>query len=244
MISDTVIGSVAPKRLAQLEERTGHKFSDLARLDRALTHSSAKSRTGKDYERMEFLGDRVLGLCIAELLFSSFPDANEGEMSVRLNALVNADTLACVADELGLHEFIRTGADIRDLASDRQKSVRADVVESLIATIYLDGGLEAARSFIALYWGKRAQDDMAARRDAKTELQEWAHKYHSIVPTYKQVSRAGPDHEPVFVIEVSIANLQSEQAEGRSKRLAEQAAAEKFLLREGVWENKLEGTKN
>ena len=238
------IGSVSPRRLAQLEKRTGHKFSDLARLDRALTHSSAKSVTGKDYERMEFLGDRVLGLCIAELLFTNFPSANEGELSVRLNALVNADTLAEVADELGLHEFIRTGADVRDLTSDRQKNMRADVVESLIATIYLDGGLEAAHKFISSHWSERSKHDMAARRDAKTELQEWAHKYHSAVPSYKEVSRDGPDHEPVFVIEVQLAKLKSERAQGRSKRLAEQAAAEKILLREGIWKDSEKGSEN
>lgn len=237
-------GSLSPDRLARLEKRTGHKFTDLARLDRALTHSSAKSRTIKDYERMEFLGDRVLGLCIAEMLFRNFPTANEGELSVRLNALVNADTLAEVADQLGLHEFIRTGADVRDLTSDRQKNMRADVVESLIATIYLDGGLEAAKDFIALYWSDRSKHVMAARRDAKTELQEWAHKYHSIVPSYKEVSREGPDHEPTFVIEVHVAKLKPESAQGRSKRLAEQAAAEKILRREGVWNEHEKGNEN
>ncbi len=235
MNKSSPIGSVSPTRLAELEKRTGHKFSNRERLERALTHSSAKSRTGNDYQRMEFLGDRVLGLCIAELLFSNFPSANEGELSVRLNALVNADTLAEVADEIGLHEFIRTGADVGDLTSDRQKNMRADVVESLIATIYLDGGLDAANAFIQRYWSERSMHQMAARRDAKTELQEWAHKLYSIVPSYKEVSRDGPDHEPTFVIEVTVAKLLPERAAGRSKRLAEQAAAEKLLQREGVW---------
>ncbi|MEM9574211.1 MAG: ribonuclease III [Pseudomonadota bacterium] len=244
MTKGASIGSLSQQRLAQLEKRTGHKFLDLARLDRALTHSSAKSRTVKDYERMEFLGDRVLGLCIAELLFKNFPAANEGELSVRLNALVNADALAEVADQLRLHEFIRTGADVRDLASDRQKNMRADVVESLIATIYLDGGLEAARKFIDLYWSERSKHVMAARRDAKTELQEWAHKFHSIVPCYKEISRDGPDHEPTFVIEVQVAKLKTERAEGRSKRLAEQAAAEKILRREGIWNEHKKGSEN
>ncbi|MDZ7824341.1 MAG: ribonuclease III [Ahrensia sp.] len=235
MIMNAPIGTVTPERLAKIEQRTGHTFTDLARLDRALTHSSARYRTGRDYERLEFLGDRVLGLCVAQMLFADFLDANEGELSVRLNALVNADTLAEVADELGLHEFIRTGADIPDLTSARQKNVRADVVESLIATIYLDGGLEAARSFIHRYWGPRAQNVMAARRDAKTELQEWTHKYHGTSPSYEELSREGPDHEPVFVIKVTVGKLASERGEGRSKRLAEQAAAEKILRREGVW---------
>lgn len=228
-------GTVPTDRLAKLETLTGHKFQDIERLDRALTHSSAQHRSGSDYERLEFLGDRVLGLCVADMLFARFPAAKEGELSVRLNALVNAETLAEIADELELHEFIRTGADVRDLQSERQKNMRADVVESLIATIYLDDGLEAARKFIFRYWEKRAEHVTAARRDAKTELQEWSHKFHDTVPVYTQVSRDGPDHEPVFVIDVKVGKLKAERAEGRSKRLAEQAAAEKFLRREAVW---------
>ena len=228
-------GPIKPDRLAKLEKATGHKFLDNSRLDRALTHSSAKQRTGRDYERLEFLGDRVLGLCVAEMLFSQFQEANEGELSVRLNALVNADTLAEVSDEMQLHEHIRHGADVGNIRSDRQKNVRADVVESIIATIYLDGGLDAARPFISKYWSKRARQNNAARRDAKTELQEWSHKFHAGVPTYSEIGREGPDHEPKFVVEVKVGKLKTERAEGRSKRLAEQAAAEKLLHREGVW---------
>lgn len=235
MTNNAPAGTVSSQKLEKLEELTGHKFKDIVRLDRALTHSSAQHRTGKDYERLEFLGDRVLGLCIAEMLFARFAEANEGELSVRLNALVNAETLAEIADELKLHEVIRTGADVRDLQSERQKNMRADVVESLIATIYLDGGIPAARQFINRYWEPRAAHVAAARRDAKTELQEWSHKYHETVPAYTEISREGPDHEPVFVIEVKVGKLKAERAEGRSKRLAEQAAAEKLLRREAVW---------
>lgn len=243
MVIDAPIGTVKPERLAKLVALTGHRFKDLERLDRALTHSSAKHRTGKDYERLEFLGDRVLGLCVAEMLFSKFLVANEGELSVRLNALVNADTLAEVADELNIHEFIRAGADVRDVQSDRQKNMRADVVEALIATIYLDDGLDAARAFVKRFWAERALNVTAARRDAKTELQEWTHKYHGGMPSYVEISREGPDHEPVFVIEVTVGKLKPESATGRSKRLAEQAAAEKILRRERVWTDKSESTK-
>lgn len=241
MTNNAPAGTVSSQKLEKLEELTGHKFKDIVRLDRALTHSSAQHRTGKDYERLEFLGDRVLGLCIAEMLFARFAEANEGELSVRLNALVNAETLAEIADELKLHEVIRTGADVRDLQSERQKNMRADVVESLIATIYLDGGIPAARQFINRYWEPRAAHVAAARRDAKTELQEWSHKYHETVPAYTEISRDGPDHEPVFVIEVKVGKLKAEQAEGRSKRLAEQAAAEKLLRREAVWKPETKG---
>ncbi|QBK30233.1 ribonuclease III [Roseitalea porphyridii] len=226
---------VSDATLAHLHRVTGHAFADLERLDRALTHSSARARTGTDYERLEFLGDRVLGLCVAELLFAEFRDADEGELSVRLNALVNSETLASVADELGLTPFIRTGADMGDIGSARLKSVRADVVEALIATIYLDGGLEAARAFITRCWTERARHVMAARRDAKTELQEWTHKTFSETPSYRVVGRDGPDHAPSFTVEVRIGKLRPEQATGPSKRQAEQLAATALLIREGIW---------
>lgn len=227
--------TVNAKTLALLEERTGHKFADLARLEQALTHSSVQSPDGNNYERLEFLGDRVLGLCIAEMLHEIFPDAVEGELSVRLNALVNAEACAAIADELGLAPFIRTGADIKSLKDKRLLNVRADVVEALIATIYLDGGLEAVRPFIKRYWQERALKIGAARRDAKTELQEWAHQQGNVQPVYTIIGREGPDHEPVFTVEVNVKGFEKAQGEGRSKRIAEQQAAEVVLLREGVW---------
>ena len=234
MKQEAPIGTVRKKTLDKLQDVTGHTFRDLARLDRALTHSSARYRSGRDYERLEFLGDRVLGLCVAEMLFDTFEAANEGELSVRLNQLVNAETLAEVADELGLPEFIRTGVDVRQLRAAHQRNMRADVVEALIATIYLDDGLEAVRPFIRRYWGKRAENAAAARRDAKTELQEWAHRYHGVTPSYEVVSREGPDHDPVFTVAVKVGKLEPVTAQGSSKRTAEQAAAEQLLVREKV----------
>ncbi len=147
----------AVQAAAILEERTGHRFLDLKRLDRALTHSSVQAPSRANYERLEFLGDRVLGLTVAEMLFDAFPEASEGELSVRLNALVNAETCAAIADEMGLAELIHTGSDIKSLNDKRLLNVRADVVEALIATIYLDGGLEAVRPFVKRYWKKRSQ---------------------------------------------------------------------------------------
>ena len=226
--------ALAPEALRKLEERTGHTFVDHERLGRALTHASARASGGRDYERLEFLGDRVLGLCIAEMLVADFRAANEGELSVRLNQLVNADTLADVSDELQLSDFIRTGSDVRQLRDSHKKNLRADVVESLIATIYLDGGLDAVRPFILRYWKDRAATPTAARRDAKTELQEWAHREHAVTPTYSVLSREGPDHDPVFRVAVTVGALKPVEAEGRSKRAAEQAAAEKMLVREDV----------
>ena len=218
----------------RLEEQTSHTFRDLARLARALTHASARQSVGSDYERLEFLGDRVLGLVIAEMLFRAYPTASEGELSLRLNSLVNADTCAAVADEIGLHEFIRTGSDVKGLADKRLKSLRADVVESLIATIYLDGGLEAAQPFIQRYWDARSREINSAQRDPKTELQEWAHQQDGAQPIYSVVERTGPDHDPQFTVKVEVKGFAPATGMGRSKRIAEQEAAVALLYREGV----------
>jgi ribonuclease III len=218
-----------------LEEKTGHKFLDMTRLERALTHASARSHDGSDYERLEFLGDRVLGLVVAELLFAMYPNADEGELSIRLNSLVDAETCAEIADELDLHLLIRKGSDMAQIESKRLSNVRADVVESIIATIYLDGGLPAVRPFIETHWGPHARHFTSGRRDPKTELQEWAHRVGGLQPLYTVINRAGPDHEPVFSVELSVNGFGPERADGPSKRLAERAAAEQMLLREGVW---------
>ncbi|MET0598817.1 MAG: ribonuclease III [Mesorhizobium sp.] len=214
---------------------TGHRFRDVERLRRALTHASARGSTGADYERLEFLGDRVLGLVIADLVFRAFPQAPEGELSVRLNALVNAETLADIAEEIGLPQFIHTGSELRTPEGRKRINLRADALEALIAALYLEGGIEAARAFIARYWEPRSRVLGAARRDAKTELQEWAHQHASSVPAYALESREGPDHDPLFTISVQVGELPPATGIGRSKREAEQAAAMAVLLREGVW---------
>lgn len=220
-----------------LEERLGVRFLDRARLERALTHSSLGGNTAgaKSYERLEFLGDRVLGLTVAERLFQLFPKSDEGELSIRLNRLVSAEACAEIADELGLSEYIRHGADLKRAAAARNRSIRADVVEALIAAIYLDHGLEMARAFILRHWGSRLEETAQARRDPKTELQEWAHKRAGTPPVYELVDRTGPDHEPVFTVRAVIEGVRPETASGSSKRSAEQGAAEAILLREGVW---------
>jgi ribonuclease-3 len=218
-----------------LEDLIGYVFTDKGRLDRAITHASARPGKAVNYERLEFLGDRVLGLCVAEMLFMTFRDAKEGELSVRLNQLVSAESCAAVSDDLGLHRFIRTGADVKKLTGKAMLNVRADVVESLIAAIYLDGGLEAARDFILRNWEDRAARAEGARRDAKTELQEWAHARFGTTPHYRIDERAGPDHDPRFTVTVEIKGVAPETGIDRSKRAAEQAAATKLLEREGVW---------
>jgi ribonuclease-3 len=220
----------------QLEKLIGHEFADKQWLDRAFTHASTGSAKGANYERLEFLGDRVLGLCVADLLFKTFRSATEGELSVRLNQLVSAESCAHVADELELHRFIRTGADVKKLTGKRMMNVRADVVESLIAALYLDGGLEAARGFILRYWESRAARADGARRDAKTELQEWAHAKFGLTPSYRIDDRSGPDHDPRFTVTVEVPGVAPETGVDRSKRAAEQVAATRMLEREGVWQ--------
>lgn len=226
---------LSPEEIGRIEDLIGHVFTEKARLDRALTHASARSASAGNYERLEFLGDRVLGLCVAEMLFSTFRSAAEGELSVRLNQLVSAESCAEIADEMGLHQFIRTGADVKKLTGKSMLNVRADVVESLIAAIYLDGGLEASRRFILKFWQKRATRIDAGRRDAKTELQEWAHARFAVTPSYRVDDRSGPDHDPRFTVTVEIPGVAPETGVERSKRAAEQVAATRLLEREGVW---------
>lgn len=223
----------------RLEERIGYRFEDHSSLTQALTHSSVRSGGGGQdhYERLEFLGDRVLGLCIAELLHVHFPSAKEGELSLRLNALVRGRTLAEIADELGLHEYIRTGGDLKSVKGKRLQSVRADVLEAVIASIYLDGGIEEASAFIKRFWMKRLKESDAARRDSKTALQEWAHANRYGTPSYEEADRSGPDHDPEFTVNVRVAEHITMTGKGRSKRIAEQDAAKKVLVKQGVWKN-------
>lgn len=223
------------KDLATLETITGHKFVDIKRLTKALTHSSLQSSEIGDYERLEFLGDRILGLIIAEMLYCEFPNAVEGELSVRLNSLVNSETCYEIALEIDLPNIINMGAEMKQLEDRRLTSIYADVIEALIACIYLDSGLDSARTFIVRFWGERMRHSETQRRDPKTELQEWAHQQNGAQPSYRVLKRKGPDHDPVFEIEVRIPGFAPATGKGSSKRLAERAAAEILLYREGVW---------
>ncbi len=222
-----------------MEERLGYEFVNHGNLERALTHTSVRKAADDKfhYEKLEFLGDRVLGLCVAERLFKEFPNADEGELSLRLNALVRGKTLAQIADELKLHEFIRTGGDLKQVTGKRMQGVRADVVEALIASIYLDGGIKPACEFIGRILNSRFSEPGAARRDSKTALQEWAHADQLGTPKYRETEKTGPDHDPVFSVEVKVKGKLAGQGTGHSKRAAEQVAAREILIREGIWQD-------
>jgi ribonuclease III len=224
----------APAALAELHERIGYRVKDERLLDRALTHASHGShgRT-KDYERLEFLGDRVLALVAADELYRRFPDIGEGDLSRRLNLLVRQESCTEVAQALGLGEYIRWGTRTNDIASNPR--VLADACEALIAAIYLDGGLEPARQFILRHWHDLFERAAAVGKDAKTALQEWALARALPVPVYYEETRRGPDHLPVFVMMVEVDGYEPSSGEGPSKRAAEQTAAQSFLQREGVW---------
>jgi ribonuclease III len=222
--------------LGALEERLGHSFADRSLLRAALTHASARSgRRGDTYERLEFLGDRVLGLVIADMLVERFGEASEGELARRLARLVSGEACAEVGRKMGLEGHIRAvGATLKE-DGRAAAGILADACEAVIGAAYRDGGLDAARAIVERYWREALESMQGPLRDAKTELQEWAHRRNFETPRYHEIGRSGPDHAPEFVIEVVIAGAEGAQAKGRSKREAEQVAAEMVLRREGVW---------
>jgi len=226
--------SVAAKTAARdIEARIGYSFSDATLLGSALTHVSAlKSPSDRtaSYQRLEFLGDHVLGLAVSDMLFRAFPQGDEGELSKRLADLVRRETCADVARTLGLDEGIKLGAVG---APERlRKSVLGDICEAVIGAIFIDGGYQAAAEFVERAWGDRLRK--RAVRDPKTALQEWAQGRGLPTPTYREIERTGPHHDPRFRIEVALPGLKPAEGIGSSKRAAEKAAALDLLTREGV----------
>ena len=219
---------------AALRGPTGHDFQDVKLLQTALTHSSAVKAVANN-ERLEFLGDRVLGLVVAEMLFGLLPDAREGDLAPRFNALVDARTCGAVGLELGLDRLIRADATLKARRGGTTGNYLSDAVEALIAAIYLDGGMEPARAFILRYWQPRLHAVIEKPRNPKSELQEWLAQAKGARPEYVIEAREGPDHEPIFTVAVNVAGFASSRATGPSRRAAEEAAATAFLLREGVW---------
>lgn len=217
--------------LNALENRLGHRFGDPALLVRAVTHSSMSSPTRSDNQRLEFLGDRVLGLVMAEALLGADKAATEGQLAPRFNALVRKETCAEVAREIDLGAGLKLGRSEMLSGGRRKQALLGDAMEAVIAAVYVDGGFEAAKELILRLWGDRVTRVEADARDAKTSLQEWAQARGLQPPKYETVSRSGPDHAPVFTIAATLENGESDQATAGSKRLAEQAAAKVLLDR-------------
>jgi ribonuclease III len=210
-------------------DRLGHAFSDPSLLIEALTHPSMGSRPNN--QRLEFLGDRVLGLVIAEVLLAQDRDADEGKLAPRFNALVRKETCAEVAGGIGLGEVLRMGRSEMLSGGRRKTAILGDAMEAVIAAVYLDGGLEAARACILTHWATRiAAAQVAQTVDAKTTLQEWAQARGLQPPSYLDRERAGPDHAPVFTVEVQLADGRSARGRAASKRAAQQLAAEALLI--------------
>jgi ribonuclease-3 len=227
-----------------LEDRISYRFTDPTLLDSALSHISALKgarNRGGSYQRLEFLGDHVLGLVISDMLFRAFPRADEGELSRRLADLVRKETCAEIARAIDLGAAVRLGASEANAGARNRPAILADVCEALIGAVYLDGGFVAAEALIARLWQARMKTKAEPLRDPKTVLQEWAQGRGLPTPAYREIARSGPDHDPQFRVAVQLPHLAPAEGSGRSKRAAEQAAAAAMMKREGVKPERLDG---
>ena len=224
------------KDLDALQDRIGHRFADEELLQRALTHSSLSSNSKiGDLERLEFLGDRVLGLLTAEELWRRYPKLQEGDLAPRLNALVRKETCAKASVAFGLDNLVRLSSQEESAGGRQKKAILGDVCESFLGALYVDGGLEAARKAYNFFWLPNFEALAKRHRDAKTTLQEWSQDKKLGPPKYSVVSSDGPAHAPAFTIEVKVNGFDPVQGDGRSKRQAQMEAATAFLVREGIW---------
>jgi ribonuclease III len=219
--------------LSDLEARLGYRFRDLDLATLALTHLSAQAAGGRSYQRLEFLGDRVLGVVVADHLYRSFPLATEGELSIRLAKLVRRETCAAIATEWDVGPHVVLGLGEARGGGRKKAAILSDVCESIIGAVFLDGGFEAARGLVLRSWAARLTADAEPARDAKTALQEWAQARALSAPRYEEAARSGPAHAPLFVMRVELPGYESATGEANSKRAAEQAAAQAFLDRRG-----------
>lgn len=213
--------------MSKIETILGYDFKDKTWLDRALTHSSIE--TGPNYERLEFLGDRVLGLVMADILFRKYPQEREGALAKRFSSLVRGKTLALIGQDIGIEQYIASGAGKND-------NVLADVMEALIGAMYIDGGLPPCQAFIEKYWSSHIQTMVRPPQDPKTQLQEWAQARKLPVPTYDILKQTGPDHAPEFTVRVGVKGFPSCEAISSNRRQGEKDAAQKFLKEQNVTE--------
>jgi len=223
-----------PQDIGPLEARIGHSFADAHLIGLALTHvSAATAARSETYQRLEFLGDRVLGLVISDMLYAAFPDAEEGELSRRLADLVRKESCAEVALEWGVATFVRLGESEKQTGAAKT-AILGDICESIIGAVFLDAGFEAAKKVVSQAFEARMRSPRRPLRDPKTALQEWAQARGLVPPVYRELGRTGPDHAPEFTIAVTVTGHEPAEAKGFSKRSAEQAAAEIFIAREGI----------
>jgi ribonuclease-3 len=222
----------------ELELKLGYRFKDRALFERALTHASVGEGAAKvpNNEVLEFVGDRVLGLLVAEALARRYPEASEGDLAPRLNGLVSRDTCARVAAALDVGPALRMSASATKVGARERGSVLAGACEALIAAVYMDSDLTTVRQVFGDLWRDAFNMDGAAstRRDPKTLLQEWAQGSGKPPPAYVVVKRTGPDHAPQFTVEATVEGIASASGQGTSRRDAEKAAAQALLSRENA----------
>jgi len=223
-------------RSAAIEKAIGYKFADKPLLKRALTHASVKAGgPSANNERLEFLGDRVLGLVVAEALWHAEPSAREGDLARQYNRLVRRETCATVARKIGLGDHLLL-SDSEAASGGRDKdTILADAIEAVLGAVFVDGGFPPARDVIERLWDDHLSGETTALIDPKSALQEWAQGNGNALPNYREVARTGPDHAPVFETQVMISGLKPAKGQGPSKRQAEQEAARAILEREGLW---------
>jgi ribonuclease III len=216
--------------LRAFEARIGYQFTSGDHLVRAVTHASIGTVSRPDNQRLEFLGDRVLGLVMARALFVADHTAKEGQLAPRFNALVRKETCADIARDIGLGDVLRLGRSEMLSGGRRKETLLGDAMEAVIAAVFLDGGFDAAETVILRLWGPRIGTVAEVARDAKTALQEWAQSRGLGLPVYTETAREGPDHAPQFTVVVKLENDATETARAGSKRAAEQAAAAALMV--------------
>lgn len=236
MIPRRLHAMLRPRQFKEIEAKLGHRFKNQNLLERALTHASVRGDkiARFDNERLEFIGDRVLGLAIAEILNEQYPEASEGELARRYNRLVCGEACAKVARAIGLGAHLILSESEADSGGRNKTTILADAAEALLGAVFIDGGFDKARAVVHKLWREQSEPVPEVAVDAKSALQEWAQGQGLALPKYTVVSRKGPDHAPQFTAEVVIAGRQPARGEGASKRIAEQAAATALLTREGV----------
>jgi len=215
--------------LVHFQERLGYRFEDEEFLLEAVTHPSASTQIRRDNQRLEFLGDRVLGLVVADALLKADKDASEGMLAPRYNSLVRKECCAEVAQEIELGAVLKLGRSEMLSGGRRKTALLGDAIEAMIAAVFLDGGFDKAKNVVLKLWASRIENVKSLERDPKTELQEWAQSCGYAPPDYKLISRVGSDHEPVFKIEAQLENGLSSSAIAGSKRQAETGAAAALL---------------